>query len=194
MIALLLDSSNKNLSVALSQDGNVLRSREYDAWQQQSELMIPEIDNILKEENLSTKDINAIVVAIGPGSYTGVRIAVTIAKIMGFLLNVNVYQVSSLEVMKDTLRPTICLLNARSNRSYIGVYAKDTVILADTIMTNKEVKAYMTAHPDYLVAGDLSYLGIKGIESNRFTMMANSLTDTHLVTDLLALKPIYLKD
>lgn len=194
MISLLLDSSNKNLSVAIASNGNILNSREYDAWQQQSELMIPEIDNILKESSLTTKDIEAIVVAIGPGSYTGVRIAVTIAKIMGFLLGVFVYKVSSLEVMKDPDNPTICLVNARSNRSYIGVYNQKEVILEDTIMTNEEVKAYIENNPSYAIAGDVNYLGLASIESKRFNNMAKMMSHDHLVEDLLGLKPIYLKD
>ena len=47
MIALLLDSSEKNLSVGLSRDGLVFASKEYEAWQRQSEFMVKEIDQFV---------------------------------------------------------------------------------------------------------------------------------------------------
>ncbi len=194
MIALLLDSSNKNLSVGISKDGKVLAAIEYEAWQQQSELMVPEIKKALEANNLSIDDLKAIVVAIGPGSYTGVRIAVTIAKIMGFLLDIKVYKVSSLYVLKHTTNPTICLINARSNRSYIGVYHGENILIKDTIMTNDEVDSYIAEHQEFVIAGDTSYLNIKSINTNRFINMIEAIKEDHIVGDLLALKPVYLKD
>ena len=70
----------------------------------------------------------------GPGSYTGIRIALTIAKTIVFALNIPLYLVSSLQVMKVGDKPTICLTNARSQRSYIGVYQGQKEILSDRIM------------------------------------------------------------
>ncbi|MGE4341710.1 MAG: tRNA (adenosine(37)-N6)-threonylcarbamoyltransferase complex dimerization subunit type 1 TsaB [Bacilli bacterium] len=194
MITLLLDSSNKNLSVALARDNQVFAKKDYEAWQQQSERMIPEIDGLLKAANLTTKEIANIVVAIGPGSYTGVRIAVTIAKIMAFLIEAKLYKVSSLAVLADHNLPTICLANARSNRSYFAVYQGVEAIVEDTIISNDEVMAYIEAHQNYAVAGEASYLGLTSIQSNRFDAMLRFIDEKHEVKDLLALKPIYLKD
>ena len=194
MYSLLLDSSNRNLSVAIGLDGRIFASKEYDAWQQQSELMIPAIEELLKENHLTLQQLNAIVVAIGPGSYTGVRIAVTIAKIMAFLLNVNLYSVSSLAVLASYEKPTICLVNARSGRSYFAVYSGNEKLVADTILTNEEVMTYIHEHRDYAVAGDLEYLNLTSATFDRFMNMLNYIKEEHRETDLLAVKPIYLKD
>ena len=72
MIALFLDSSEKNLTVGLSVDG-VLTSVTKEAWQQQSEFMVDEIDRLLRTSQVSPKSVEAIAVTKGPGSYTGVR-------------------------------------------------------------------------------------------------------------------------
>lgn len=194
MYSLLLDSSNRNLSVAIGLDGRVFASKEYDAWQQQSELMIPAIEELLKENHLTLQHLNAIVVAIGPGSYTGVRIAVTIAKIMAFLLNVNLYSVSSLAVLTSFEKPTICLVNARSGRSYFAVYRGNEQLVADTILTNGEVLTYIHEHPNYAVTGDLGYLNLTSAAFDRFANMLNYIKEDHRETDLLAVKPRYLKD
>lgn len=194
MITLLLDSSNKNLSVGIAKDKVLLASKEYDAWQQQSELMVPEIDALIRAQNLTPQNVNNIVVAIGPGSYTGVRIAVTIAKIMAFLLGAKLYTVSSLAVLAHETKPTICLANARSNRSYFAVYQNGVALEADTILSNEEVKNYINKHHEFAVTGDLEYLGLQGDEFNRFNNMLTFVNEKYEAVDLLPVKPVYLKD
>ncbi|HOC81116.1 MAG TPA: tRNA (adenosine(37)-N6)-threonylcarbamoyltransferase complex dimerization subunit type 1 TsaB, partial [Bacilli bacterium] len=71
MYSLLLDSANRDLNVGLVQDGVIMDRISYQAWQRQSELMVKEVDNILRRNNLAAKDIGEVVVTIGPGSYTG---------------------------------------------------------------------------------------------------------------------------
>lgn len=194
MYTLLLDSSNRNLSVGLARGGEVFEAVELEAWQQQSELMIPAIHDLLNKHQLTSQDLSDIIVAIGPGSYTGVRIAVTIAKIMAFLLNVNLYTVSSLAVLSVDDLPTICLVNARSGRSYFAVYQGTKALVNDSVLTNDEVLDYIATHPDYQTSGDIEYLGINPAKFNRFTNMLKFKQTEFLVNDLLSVKPTYLKD
>lgn len=194
MYTILLDSSNTRLAVGLSKDGVILDSVCYEAWQQQSEFMIKELNSLLTKFEVNNNEIKDIVVAIGPGSYTGVRIALTIAKTIAVALNVKVYPVSSLRIQKSGKKPSICIINARSNRSYIGVYEDDKIIMNDTIMKNEEVLTYIKDHPDYVICGNAKYLGIEGYYENTIIEM-NSLKDSFTpCADALGLKPIYLKD
>ena len=78
MATLLLDSSNTSLSVGFENNGVLIGFTSYEAWQVQSEHMVPEIDKLMEKLGLSRKDITKVVTSIGPGSYTGVRIALTI--------------------------------------------------------------------------------------------------------------------
>ena len=131
MVSLLLDTSNTNLSIGLAKDHKVIDQVVYDAWQKQSEFLVNELDILLKRNNLTRSDIEKVIAAKGPGSYTGVRIALTVAKVSAFALNVPLYLVSSLEALKDENEPSICLMNARSKRSYMGVYDKEDIILEE---------------------------------------------------------------
>lgn len=193
MITILLDSSNTNLSVGIARDNLLLEYISYEAWQRQSEYMIPELDKLLNKYNVSREEIKEVMVAKGPGSYTGVRIAITIAKTIATALDAKLYAVSSLRVQKACKNPSICLINARSGRSYIGVYEDDKVLLDDQIMKNEYVLNYIKEHPNYSVCGDVKYLGLEGVISNNIQEML-SLKNVLEPVNPLSLKPVYMKE
>jgi tRNA threonylcarbamoyladenosine biosynthesis protein TsaB len=194
MLSVLLDSSNTALAVGVAKDHKILGETEYEAWQEQSELLVSEIDKLFKKLGVKREDINEIVVSKGPGSYTGVRIALSVAKVMSFALSVPLYLASSLEMEKDPNHPSICLMNARSKRSYIGVYDGEKTLLADTIMENEEVLRYIASHPDYVVCGETDYLGVKASKIDVLSNLNHADSDRNLSKEPLAAKPVYLKD
>ena len=193
MYTILLDSSNTNLSVGLAHDNLLLDSVSYEAWQRQSEYMIPELNKLLEKYEVNRDEIEAVMVAKGPGSYTGVRIAITIAKTIAVSLGCKLYPVSSLRAQKGGKNPSICLINARSGRSYIGVYEDQKVLLDDQIMKNDEILLYIAEHPSYSVCGDVKYLGLEPKETNNIFEMF-SLKDCLEDVNPLSLKPVYMKD
>ena len=194
MFSILLDSSNTSLTVGLAKDDVLLESISYEAWQTQSEHMIPELDKLLDKYNVQRNEISDIVVVIGPGSYTGVRIAITIAKTIAAVLPVKLYAVSSLRCQKDGKNPSICVINARSGRSYFGVYEDDKVLVEDMILTNDKVQEYIAEHPDYVVCGNAPYLGVNGKEPNIAKELLAIKKVISPVADPLAVKPVYMKD
>ena len=194
MIDLYLDSSNNDMSVGIAKEGVLLDETSYEAWQRQSEVMIHELDKLLNKHNLNKDDISSVVVCIGPGSYTGVRIAITIAKTINAVLNVPIYPISSLQALKDDDKPSICLINARSKRSYIGVYQNEKCLLKDQIMSNDDVLTYIKNHPDYSICGDVTYLGINGIKSDLVKQMISIKIHAKPHPNPLALTPVYMKD
>lgn len=194
MYTLLLDSSESLLLVALAKGGEVIDEICYEAWQRQSELMIREIDAILNRNNADRNDIEGVVCAKGPGSYTGVRISMTIAKTISFALKVPLYLASSLEVLADNEKPSICLSNARSKRSYMGVYEKGKALMEDCIMENSDVLDYIASHKDYVVCGNTSYLGIEGKKGGIARILASCADERHREEEPLGARPVYLKD
>lgn len=193
MISLLLDSSNVDLCVGVKGEG-IDDQTCYEAWQAQSEYMIQEIDKLLTKHNLTRFDIKDVVVTIGPGSYTGIRIALTIAKVTSLALNIPLYTLSSLHVLKHDTQPSICLMNARSGRSYIGVYEGNKCLLNDQVMKNEEVLAYISSHSNYQVCGDTKYLVLDGYKANVINNMYELKESAMKYDDSLGVKPIYLKD
>lgn len=194
MFSILLDSSNTSLTVGLAKDDILLESISYEAWQTQSEHMIPELDKLLDKYEVARNQISDVVVAIGPGSYTGVRIAITIAKTIAAVLPVKVYAISSLRCQKDGKKPSICVINARSGRSYFGVYEDDKVLVKDMILTNDKVQEYINEHPDFVVCGNATYLGVNGKQPDIARELLSLKKVVAPVSDPLAVKPVYMKD
>lgn len=193
MKVLLLDSSNTDLSVGIAVDGKIIYKTSFPAWQRQSEFMIPEIEKAIKETGIELKDFDEIVCGKGPGSYTGVRIALTIAKIICVMSNAKLKLVSSLRMFGTRDDKFIALINARSARSYIGVYDHDSVVVEDTIYTNEEALKFIEEHKDYKVIGDTKYLGIEANMPDVIEGML-SFAPITLEADAISSKPVYLKD
>ena len=131
--------------------------------------------------------------SIGPGSYTGVRIAITIAKVMGTALKCKVYPISSLRILAKYDKQCACVINARNGRSFFGVYFQNKVLIEDCIKTNDEVLKYLDDNPDCLLCGDTKYLGKQGIKENpsrQIKLVKPYLKDENP----LSLKPVYMKD
>ena len=210
MLSLLLDSSNVNLCVGISKDNELVYKTSYPCFQRQSEEMIPEIKKALDTLNLELLDFDEVVygkgtgsytgrritmtIGKGPGSYTGLRISMTIAKIICQLSNAKLKLVSSLRIMGNSNKKFIALMNARSNRSYIGVYNFDKVELEDQIMTNDQVREYINKHPDYELIGDLGYLQVDAIPADEVNGLLSFKDLVEEENDVLKVKPIYLKE
>lgn len=194
MITILLDSSNVSLTVALAKDNVLLEEISYEAWQEQSEHMIPELDKLLTKYNVTKEDIGEVIVSVGPGSYTGVRISLTIAKVLAVTGNIKLFPISSLRCLMNFDKPSICLINARSNRSYIGVYHKGEIILPDQIMTNDEIRTYIANHPEYEICGETKYLNLNPTSYSLAENMIKLRPFLKESEEPLGLKPVYLKD
>lgn len=195
MYSLLLDSSNTKLAVGIAKDDILLDKIYYDAWQRQSEFMIQEINNILSRNKILPSQINEIIVTDGPGSYTGVRISLTIAKVVGVLNeNVKIYLLSSLEILKDKNNLSICLMNARSNRSYVGIYKDNEVILNDCVLENKNIEKLIEKYKNISICGETEYLGLKSCKYDIFNNMLDIKKHKDPVKDVLKIKAVYLKD
>ena len=194
MYSLLLDSSNTNLSVGLALDNKIIYETSFSCWQRQSELMIPELEKALKACNVELLDVDEVVVGKGPGSYTGVRISLTIAKIIAQMSGAKLIMISSLRIMGDKNSKFIALMNARSARSYVGIFDGTKVVLEDCIKTNEEVKALINEYKDFEVIGETSYLGLESRLPKEVLGLLSFKDEVEPIEDVLKAKPVYLKE
>ncbi|MBS3681261.1 tRNA (adenosine(37)-N6)-threonylcarbamoyltransferase complex dimerization subunit type 1 TsaB [Ornithinibacillus massiliensis] len=126
MYILAMDTSNQALGVAIVKNKEVVGEVVTNIAKNHSVRLMPAIEQLMKEVNLKPEQLDKIVVAKGPGSYTGVRIGLTTAKTLAWSLNIPVVGVSSLEllayraVFSDAL---ICpFFDARRGLVYTGLY------------------------------------------------------------------------
>lgn len=127
MISLFLDTSSSDVSIAIIKDNNILSSITKDIPSAHSIYTTRYINEVLEKAQIKPENINKIMVVNGPGSFTGVRIGVTIAKTMAYLLNKKVTVISSLKMLSLSLTHDYCLsvINANNNNYYIGLYDKN---------------------------------------------------------------------
>lgn len=97
MISLFLDTSSDNLSVFLVKENDILYKKSITTKNDHSSYIITIIRDSLEKNNLNIKDINKIFVTVGPGSFTGTRIGITVAKTIAWALKLNVVPISSLK-------------------------------------------------------------------------------------------------
>ena len=195
MNSLLLDSSAQDLSIGIVKKDELIYQVCFPCWQRQSELMIPELEKALQETGMEIKDFDEIVCGKGPGSYTGVRIALTIAKTICVMdENIKLKLVSSLLIQGTKNKKFISVMNARSARSYVCVYDGKEVEVQDTIMTNEEVLNYINAHKEYEVVGDCSYLGLEKEPFDIVEGLFSFKDEIEEEKDIMVVKPVYLKD
>lgn len=126
MIWLGIDTSNTPLSVALVKDGKVLIEDTSTIPVNHSLRAMAAIEEIFAKAKLKPQDIDGIAVAEGPGSYTGVRIGVTIAKTLAWTLDKKLVGVSSIKALAlnaALFNGIICpIIDARRNHVYSGAY------------------------------------------------------------------------
>lgn len=127
MRTLFIDTSASDVSISVISNGNVVASKTENIPNAHSIYTVPFVDEVIKNAGLDVNDIDTILVVTGPGSFTGVRIGVTIAKTYAYLRNIKIVGVSSLKMRALSIEHDYCLslVNARHNNYYIGLYDKD---------------------------------------------------------------------
>ncbi|RIL71212.1 tRNA (adenosine(37)-N6)-threonylcarbamoyltransferase complex dimerization subunit type 1 TsaB [Staphylococcus devriesei] len=144
MKLLLIDTSNRPMSIALTSDDEVLAELTTDSKQDHSSQLMPGIKSLFDQVSINKREIDGIVVAKGPGSYTGVRIGVTTAKTLAYALETDLYGVSSLKALAATIenkddRLLVPIFDARRDAVYTGVYryidGQLTTILEDQYLS-----------------------------------------------------------
>ena len=103
MIILAFDSTAKAASVAVCEDEKLLALYNIDNGLTQSELLLPMAENMLKSLKLSFDDVGLLACAVGPGSFTGVRIGVALVKGIAFGKNIPCVSVSTLDSLAENL-------------------------------------------------------------------------------------------
>ncbi|MBD5429738.1 tRNA (adenosine(37)-N6)-threonylcarbamoyltransferase complex dimerization subunit type 1 TsaB [Lactobacillus sp.] len=131
MKILSITTATNHLSVALSDDKNIIAEKNEVDQRNHSEHLDPLISEILKENNVTLNDIDRFAVAQGPGSYTGLRIGITTAKMFSSILNKELVGISTLaalaEGVEDKDSVIIAEIDARNNNFFAGAYVKNDI-------------------------------------------------------------------
>lgn len=189
MVVLFIDTCNRMLAVGLEKDGKLIYKKEYDAFKKQSELLAKEIDDCFKATSIAPRDVNKVVVTNGPGSYTGIRIGLTFAKVFAASLNIELVLISSLLALAGDKENVISLIDAKGKRAYYGIYNKGVVIKEDSVeyLENIDTKGYT-------LVGDTYLFNEEEKENSIIENMFDVYKNIKVIENPKFAKAIYLKD
>ena len=141
MKVLAFDTSSKALSLAILEDKQVLAEMTINIKKNHSITLMPAIDFLMGSLDWTPKDLNRIVVAEGPGSYTGLRIAVATAKTLAQTLKIDLVGVSSLLALvpEEIEGLAIPVMDARRNHVYAGFYQEDQLVYPEAHLSFEAV-------------------------------------------------------
>ena len=121
MITLCMDTSHTWLVIGLIKDDQVIGKVQEKCWKKQSEELFPRLTALMDECHLQPEDIDQIVISKGPGSYTGVRIAMTVAKVFCAMADKPIYTVSTLLLYAGKKNCRV-VTDARGKRVYTCLF------------------------------------------------------------------------
>jgi len=129
MKILSIETSTKVGSVAIMEDEHLIAEYILNVVSTHSERLLPSIDQILKDSQLTVRDIEGFAVSLGPGSFTGLRIGISTVKGLALAAEKGVVGVPTLDVLAHNLMFThllVCpLLDARKGEVYTALYQGD---------------------------------------------------------------------
>jgi tRNA threonylcarbamoyladenosine biosynthesis protein TsaB len=143
MKVLVIDTATNLLVVGLKNDDkNIIRTRL--GKNDNAAYLVNEIEVLLNEENIKLENLDKIIVGIGPGSYTGNRVAVVVAKTLAYSKNIKLEQISSLIFLSSGYENITAAIDARrgfyfaNNHSFGKSISGDNYISLDNLKENKD--------------------------------------------------------
>ena len=141
MIFLFFDTSSDLLKVSLIKDNKIIFDKELHTKNDHSSYLVPTIDEAFKSNNIDFKELDEIIVGNGPGSFTGTRISIAVAKTYAFSFNIPVYMISSLEELiydNDGYDFYVPIIEEKKENLYFSIFDKNKKRVMDDTYSSTE--------------------------------------------------------
>ena len=146
MLRLFLNTSNKYLYLCIMEDDNIVNEVLMEGNNNHSEKLIDVLEEFLNNNQITVDDLDELYVGRGPGSYTGVRIACTVAKVLAYAKGIKLFSFSSLDLILSNELKNLgiyqVVMDARRGNSFakvVKVNEQDIEVLLDETFIENEV-------------------------------------------------------
>jgi len=163
-----IEASADACSVALLTDSGVIERNEFTP-RQHSQLLLPMVDELLQQSGLTLPAIDAIAFSAGPGSFTGLRLALGVAQGLAFGADIPLIAISSLAALAQSViearalaesAQVFCAVDARMGEYYVGHYVAQqglaTACMEDSLLAPADVLLLPEAASESVLVGNLS--------------------------------------
>lgn len=199
MKILYIDTTTSYLYTGLVVDKKLVSEVKKDLGKDLSSYTLKEIDTMLKQNHLEPNDIDKIIVVNGPGSFTGIRVGVTIAKTYAYSLKKEIITISSLEAMAISSKEDdiikVPLIDARRGYVYGAIYSKDNMpILKPQYISLESLKCATGQLLDKFAY--ISNQKFENIETESYNPNIEKIVNTFTTKEGInphSVNPIYLK-
>ena len=184
MYSLFISTYNEKILIGLYKDNFLVAHRIKETKQSHSIYLIPLIVETLNEVAITTNSLNEIIVVNGPGSFTGVRLGITVAKTLAYTLNIPLKEISSIEAISNSILDTEkIIVISDSKGKYFGIFKNNKLIDNISYLKNSAFDTY------------ISTLDIKIYENEEINMekLSNLFNQIPTIKQHES-KPIYIKE
>lgn len=138
LYTLFIDTHDKNVLMILFKDGKIINKEDLETKNKHSEVALPTIANLLEKSNVDVSKIGGIIVVNGPGSFTGVRIAVTIAKTIAYALSIPIRTIDALTILALGVEGDKKIVSLEDrNGAFVGVFNSNYNVIEPLQYMNK---------------------------------------------------------
>ncbi len=137
MYTLFIDTHSDKIIVILYKDYQIKIKKEVETNHNHSVTTIPVLVNVLKEENIEIIDLKEIIVVNGPGSFTGIRLGVTIGKTLAYTLKIPIKTISSLLLKATSFsHEEVRIVEREKNGVFLGTFNKENHLVGEYSYVN----------------------------------------------------------
>ncbi len=191
MLSLVMDTSNQYLAIGLYKDDQCVDQIIEAGSKRQSEYAIPKLEELLEKNHFQLLDVDECILTIGPGSYTGVRVALTIIKTLSVIKDIKVKTISSLHAYAGYL-DCVSIIDARSKKVFVCTYKNGQAVTEETLIPIEELDQYNTLNLPYV--GELNVINQEYDASQLINNMYLLTKNQDYVDNIDLLVPEYIKE
>lgn len=198
MVTLAINTASRTTQIALLKQDKILKEKEWISENNESEKLMPEIDDLLKNKKIKYDDLERIIVVKGPGSFTGLRVGVSVVNAIAYVQKIPVYGIDSFKFLRakneDDEIEVIVLFAGRSE-VYVQLTEKSEPVIykveeAVDVLKEKGIKKVFG---EVLQEQKKSFKEVKLIESTKtFGETVLSLKEKELEKKNI-IEPLYIK-
>lgn len=134
MILLAIDTSGAVATAALFREGALINEREADAQKKHAETILPLIDSLLEDNGVAIAQVDVFAADVGPGSFTGVRIGVSLVNALAAASGKRIISIGALLALAESTgereKPVCAMIDARNGNAYAALYQSGQTLIA----------------------------------------------------------------